>query len=119
MYERIHHVALVVRDLKKVRPFYEDVLGFPISPNRPAFDFDGIWYDLGDTELHLIVPREEKEHGSKDGHFAIRVRDMPRMLERLERFGIHYRSDPDSITGWHQVFIHDPEGNLIELNALI
>ncbi len=118
MYERIHHVALVVRELEKVRSFYEAVLGFPISPNRPAFDFDGIWYDIGNTELHLIVPKEGIAEDAKTGHFAIRVTNMSGMLERLDRFGISYRSDPDSITGWHQVFVTDPEGNLIELNAL-
>ncbi|MEX1030105.1 MAG: VOC family protein [Paenibacillaceae bacterium] len=56
MYKELQHVALVVQDLEKERHFYEEILGFQVSKDRPDFDFDGIWYHMGSSELHLVVP---------------------------------------------------------------
>jgi glyoxylase I family protein len=116
MYKGLHHVALVVQDLDKERYFYEEVLGFQVSKDRPDFDFDGIWYHMGSSELHLVVPKVPKAMGQKDGHFAVRVTNMKKLLERLEQFNWKYDSYPDSITGWHQLFVSDPEGHRIEFN---
>jgi glyoxylase I family protein len=117
MYEGLHHVALIVHDLDKAKQFYGEILGFLESQDRPNFDFDGIWYHIGSTELHLVVPRVPKALGQKDGHFAIRVTNMNEVLERLEQYNWKYDSYPESITGWHQVFVIDPEGHRIEFNA--
>ena len=54
--------------------------------------------------------------GQKDGHFAVRVTNMKKLLERLDHYHWKYDSYPDSITGWHQVFVTDPEGHRIEFN---
>jgi len=122
MYEGLHHVALIIRDLEKAKQFYGEVLGFVVSQDRPDFDFDGIWYHIGTTELHLVVPRgnkagaEQAAISPKEGHFAIRVTNMKELLERFDRYNWKYESYPDSITGWHQVFIADPEGHRIEFN---
>ncbi len=116
MYAGLHHVALIVHDLEKARQFYEEILGFKVSDDRPAFDFDGQWYHIGSTELHLVVPREPRPMLKKDGHFAVRVTNMKQLLARLDEHNWQYESYPDSITGWHQVFITDPEGHRIEFN---
>ncbi|WP_349408232.1 VOC family protein [Pseudalkalibacillus sp. SCS-8] len=122
MYEQIHHVSLEVRKLKRARAFYEKVLQFEISPERPDFEFDGIWYSLGGTQLHLIVNKSLSEEekptlNSRSSHFAVRVRSIDDLIERLERAGCTYLDKPASKTGWHQVFVQDPDGNIIEFNA--
>lgn len=52
-FERIHHVSLAVRDLDKARAFYSDILKFREIP-RPPFQSKGIWYEVGDQQLHLL-----------------------------------------------------------------
>ncbi|WP_261130681.1 VOC family protein [Bacillus sp. Marseille-Q3570] len=122
MYKGIHHVSLEVKKLKKARSFYEKVIGFQVSPDRPDFDFDGIWYQIGDTQLHLIVNEKLDEKNkppldSRVRHFAIRVESIEDILQRLEKAGYSYLNKPTSKTGWHQVFVQDPDGNVIEFNA--
>ncbi|RXZ83563.1 glyoxalase [Paenibacillaceae bacterium] len=122
-YEGIHHVSVVVTDLERAKHFYDEVLGFVESPDRPAFDFPGAWYEIGTMQIHLLVHepaltvRGTRMIDTRDGHFAVRVKDMQPVLSRLDQYGIAYRNKPDSITGWHQLFITDPDGNIIEFNA--
>src|SRR5918995_1074881 len=86
----LHHVAVVVTDLAAARGFYGGVLGLRELP-RPAFDFAGAWYALGDRQLHLIVhPPARALRGTtmidgRDGHFAVRVGDFDATLSALQR----------------------------------
>ncbi|XEC93954.1 VOC family protein [Paenibacillus tarimensis] len=122
-YEGIHHTAIVVTDLERAKKFYGELLGLTESRDRPAFEFGGAWYEIGSMQIHLIVHegartlRNTTAIDSRDGHFAIRVKEMQPVLERLKRFGVSFRDNPNSITGWHQVFVTDPDGNVIEFNA--
>src|SRR4030095_6283799 len=91
----IHHVSLPVSDVVRAKRFYGDVLGLQEIP-RPAFPFDGAWYQLGDRHLHLIKGenstfRDGKPIDSHDLHFAIRVRSYRQALEYLKSKG--YRAD--------------------------
>lgn len=123
MFEGLHHVAVIVTNVEKSKHFYGNVIGFEESEERPDFPFPGAWYQIGSTQIHLIYHEEAKtlrgtdQIDSKDGHFAIRVNDMKALIARLEQFDIVYDSRPNSITGWHQVFVTDPDGNVIEFNA--
>jgi glyoxylase I family protein len=122
MYEGIHHVSILVTDLQKSKYFYGEILGFEESHSRPDFDFPGAWYDIGNTQLHLIVHnngktlRNANEIDSRDGHFAIRVNDINRLIKRLFQYNIEYINKPVNKTPWHQVFVCDPDGNIIEFN---
>ena len=49
------HASLLVADLAEARAFYEGVLGLEPSPNRPALGFDGVWYEIGRQQIHLLV----------------------------------------------------------------
>jgi glyoxylase I family protein len=120
--EGIHHISIVVKDLEKAKAFYKEVLGLR-EIDRPDFDFPGAWFDVGSgQQLHLIVHSSSKtvrnstELDTRDGHFALRVRNHRQMLEHLEQHRIPVINKTKSITGWIQVFCCDPSGNMIELN---
>lgn len=122
MYEGIHHVSLQVTDIEKAKHFYGEVLGFEESPDRPDFGFPGAWYQIGRTQVHLIVHTEGRtlrgttEIDSRDGHLAIRVNDIEAFINRMNQHGVEMLNKPDNKTEWHQVYISDPDGNLIEFN---
>ena len=128
--ETIHHVTLPVKDLEQSKHFYHEILGLT-EINRPPFDFPGAWYQLGDRQLHLIVHnnstlREKKTVDPGDIHFAIRINSYREAREFLRSKGFHPEAsdefkkmieNPHSITGWPQLYIMDPDRNVIELNA--
>ncbi|WP_202080865.1 VOC family protein [Caldalkalibacillus salinus] len=124
MYEGIHHVSLLVTDIKRAKHFYGHILGMKESPARPDFDFPGAWYDLGHTQIHLIVHEKGKtlrgttELDTRDGHLAIRVNDIEALITTLKSHNVELLDKPDNATEWHQVFVTDPDGNLIEFNAV-
>lgn len=123
MYEALHHVAVVVSDLERAKRFYGEVLGLEELPDRPAFPFPGAWYAIGGNQLHLIVHSGAKTVrgttaiDSRDGHFAVRVRDAADVRAKLEAAGWEYDDRPQSVTGWHQLFVTDPDGNIVEFNS--
>jgi catechol 2,3-dioxygenase-like lactoylglutathione lyase family enzyme len=55
LFKAFNHVSITVTDLAKAKDFYGGLLGFPEIP-RPAFNFPGVWYGIGDgLSLHIIV----------------------------------------------------------------
>jgi glyoxylase I family protein len=122
-YEEIHHVSIVVTDLKRSKRFYGGVLGLQEIP-RPSFDFPGAWYQIGRSQqLHLIVHdraqtlRVEGGIDTRDGHFALRVKDYDKTLDWLTGSGVEVVAKPDSKAGFRQIFACDPDGNIIEFNV--
>jgi glyoxylase I family protein len=128
--ETIHHVSLPVTDLARAKSFYAGVLGLT-EIERPAFDFPGAWYRVGDRHLHLIVGehstlRRNKGIDSRDGHFAIRVRSYRGALQHLTAKGYGadaadesrtLRENPTGTAGFPQIYVLDPDRNVVEINA--
>lgn len=127
--ECIDHLTLVVSDLEQSRHFYADVLGMREVP-RPNFDFAGLWFQAGDTLLHLILTHDksgpagvfspEKTPSTRTHHFAFRVPDAGAAWEALQASGEELsvisppKFRPD---GAVQVFLADPDGHVVELSS--
>ncbi|MCX7110743.1 MAG: VOC family protein [Proteobacteria bacterium] len=115
--KHLHHASLVASDLAASRAFYEGVLELPVNPARPKLPYDGIWYDIGDSMIHLlVVPNPDKdairpEHGGVDRHTALLVHDFDELITRLEKAGIPYSV---SKSGRKALFCRDPDGNALE-----
>jgi glyoxylase I family protein len=118
----LHHVSVCVTDLTRARHFYGEVLGLR-ELARPDLGFPGAWYAVGTTqELHLIVHPPSKtmrgtpEIDGRDGHFAFRVASYEDTLARLRRYGVALIESPRNATPWAQIYVADPDGNVIEFN---
>ena len=124
MPERVSHVvsllhaSLLVADLARSRAFYEGVLGLTANPARPAMSFDGVWYDVGGGQIHLInLPNPDPvsgrpEHGGRDRHTALGVIGLDALQARLDAAGLPYTR---SRSGRAALFLRDPDGNALEL----
>lgn len=111
------HAGLLVSDLARAQAFYEGVLGLAACP-RPDLPYPGIWYDLGGgQQLHLMcLPNPDAaaarpEHGGRDRHVALGVRDLAALQRRLDAAGIAYTT---SKSGRAALFCRDPEANTLE-----
>jgi glyoxylase I family protein len=117
MITRILHVSLIVEDLSRARTFYEDVLGLTPSSRRPVMSFEGVWYDLGEVQIHLLcLPNPEKgltrpEHGGRDRHVALAVDSVNELAQRLDVAGIRYTR---SQSGRAALFCRDQDDNALE-----
>jgi catechol 2,3-dioxygenase-like lactoylglutathione lyase family enzyme len=118
----VHHIALTVTDLDRAKAFYSGVLGLRELP-RPDFPFPGAWYQLGDRQLHLVVHpptrtlRGTREIDPRDGHFAVRVGRYDEAVAHFRAHGVPVREQHANPTPWAQLYVTDPDGNVIELNA--
>ncbi|WP_248928090.1 VOC family protein [Paenibacillus hamazuiensis] len=120
-YTMLHHVSIIVQDLDAAKRFYREVLCLK-EIERPPFDFAGAWFGIGDgQQLHLIVHRgETQRHGgidTRDGHLALRVSSYKKTREWLDRCGVPYEARPHAKAGFPQIYVLDPDRNVVELNA--
>jgi glyoxylase I family protein len=112
------HASLLIADFAASRAFYEGVLGLQPSEKRPDLGFPGIWYDVGPAQIHLICqPNPDPvtgrpEHGGRDRHTALAVRDWDALKAKLDGAGIAYSL---SRSGRRALFCRDPDGNTLEL----
>lgn len=116
---RLAHVSVLVADTATALAFYRDVLGLPVSARRPALDFPGAWFDLGECELHLIEqPSPDTHarplHAGRDRHIALHIDDLATLCARLDAAHIPYTR---SRSGRAAIFCRDPDGNGLEFIA--
>ena len=119
----VHHVAIKVRDLASVEPFYRDLLGLPVI--KRWLDTDGqneraIWVDAGDggfVALEVAKSGGSKRPGSEEqpGLFFLALRigtgDRGYWEQRFAAAGVavYHRTN-------FTIYVRDPEGNRIALS---
>jgi glyoxylase I family protein len=112
------HASLLVSNLAAARDFYEGILGLTPSAQRPEMSFEGVWYEIGAHQIHLLVlPNPDPltgrpEHGGRDRHIALGVDDLDQLKRTLEQVGIPCTM---SRSGRPALFCRDPDGNALEL----
>ncbi|HEY9850864.1 MAG TPA: VOC family protein [Leptolyngbyaceae cyanobacterium] len=111
------HAAILISNLEKSEQFYTDVLGLP-KVERPL-KFPGIWYQIGDFQIHLIVADSllsdlvNQEKWGRNRHLAFSVTNLDSAKQKLLEHGYQVQM---SASGRPALFTHDPDGNIIELS---
>ncbi len=113
----LHHASLVVADTAASLKFYCGIFGMQ-QTDRPDLGFPGAWLQLGSQQIHLLElenpdPKTGRpEHGGRDRHIALSVRELAPVRETLDKNGIVYTL---SKSGRQALFCRDLDGNALEI----
>jgi len=125
----LEHVTIRCAQLQRTRDFYVDLMGL-VDGERPNFPFRGHWLYLGGIPVvHLVeatdtagawgrdivIPNPEEGTGSFD-HVAFKGDDFQAMRDRLQKAGLTFKERVVPGGRLSQLFVHDPEGVLVEIN---
>jgi len=95
---RVHHVAVIVRDLEAALGFYRDQLGLPVELELPI-ESDGVtiaFLPIGESKIELVMPTDPTtgvarfldSRGEGFHHVCLEVADVDAELARLAGEGI-------------------------------
>jgi len=103
--------------------FYKDLLGLKVNPARPTdkLPYRGAWLWVGSEMIHLMeLPNPDPltgrpEHGGRDRHTCIAIKDVLKLKEIFDKAGISYTL---SKSGRPAIFARDPDGNALEFTQV-
>ncbi|XP_068650238.1 uncharacterized protein [Aristolochia californica] len=119
----VHHVGLLCQNLEKSLEFYQNLLGLEINEARPhdKLPYRGAWLWVGSEMIHLMeLPNPDPltgrpEHGGRDRHTCLAIRDVSKLKDIFDRSGISYTL---SRSGRPAIFARDPDGNALEFTQI-
>jgi catechol 2,3-dioxygenase-like lactoylglutathione lyase family enzyme len=130
---KLHHINLCSTNVPAMGAFYRSVLDLEEEPSLSqsrvtdqgyagavAFCTDGaMQVHLAERDLGAGFRTGQAVNPLERGHIAFRTDDIAAFKRRLEEKGIPY-SDYGAwaMSGWEQIFFHDPEGNIIEVHQV-
>ena len=126
----IHHVNVQISDRQRTREWYEKVLGAEFLDRGPALNRRQLQLRIGSGEMHFTETPEPIRVPSV--HFAVEVDNWEATLAHLDALGVPYsrtgggrigstiggdnaRYGQREDSSEYYTYIHDPDGNMIEL----
>ena len=130
----LHHINLSTQDVKKLETFYKDILFLDTqSDDLPTLEkkkgYSGDVSFVGDGKVQMHLAQKDLSVNFKTGHFinpvekghiAYRTDDIEAFKQHLKENNIEFTDWGDiGVSGWHQIFFYDPDGNIIEVHQKI
>ena len=130
----MHHINLSTQDVKKLETFYKDILFLDTqSDDLPTLEkkkgYSGDVSFVGDGKVQMHLAQKDLSVNFKTGHFinpvekghiAYRTDDIEAFKKHLKENNIEFTDWGDiGVSGWHQIFFYDPDGNIIEVHQKI
>jgi len=124
----LHHINLSTQDVKKLEAFYKDILFLDTqSDDLPTLEknkgYSGDVSFVGDGKVQMHLAQKDLSVNFKTGHFinpvekghiAYRTDDIEAFKNHLKENNIEFTDWGDiGVSGWHQIFFYDPDGNII------
>ena len=108
----IDHCSVIITDVARSRDFYGRVLRLKEIAAPREFDFVAIWYDLGGTYIHLLLKPQADSISPR--HFCLHTSDARAARAHFVTLGVPIE-ETVKIAAADRFFVHDPDGNRIEL----
>ncbi|ETX08868.1 MAG: hypothetical protein ETSY2_02820 [Candidatus Entotheonella gemina] len=125
----VHHINVQITDRQRTREWYEKVLGATFLDRGEALNQRMLQLNIGSAEMHFS--ETDTPMIPKQPHFALEVANWETTLAHLDALGVEYSRTGQAFSrvgtgeserwakrednGEHYTYIHDPDGNLIEL----
>lgn len=103
LFNKLDHIAIVVKDTEKALEFYRDTLGLPLilSEEIPTGNVRLTHLDMGNLHLQLVEPLTEdhplqdhlKQHGEGLHHLCFETDNVSKTLQALPERGLKAKSD--------------------------
>jgi catechol 2,3-dioxygenase-like lactoylglutathione lyase family enzyme len=123
---KLHHVNVPTYDIAMMTAFYQNVFGMtrfipelvPGTTRTSSVFLEG---EVG--QVHLSPPAPNLLFGTSRsvnpvlrGHMGFRVDDLEAIKARLRANNVPFDEYAEwAVKGWHQLYLYDPEGNVIEI----
>ena len=120
----IQHINIQISNRERTREWYEKVLGAEFLDRGPVANQRQLQLRIGNGEIHTTDHPNPTPVPSV--HFAVEIDDWDECIANLDRLEVAYTTHPGArdpenawgkrdYSGGHYTYIHDPDGNMIEL----
>jgi catechol 2,3-dioxygenase-like lactoylglutathione lyase family enzyme len=129
----LHHINLSTDKVGEMDAFYRDILGLsreteglPALEKGKGYAGDVAFVTDGHIQTHLAqrdvlagFRTGQIVNAVARGHIAYRTDDLEAFKAHLDAKGIPYSDwGHAAVSGWHQIFFYDPDGNVIEVHEV-
>ena len=132
-----HHINFVSKNIDNMNEFYINILEmdsipiekFPRTEETVDSGYSGkinfvtegkIEMHLAERDLNVAFKNNHTINPVDKGHIAFRTDDINSFIDKLKKEKIPFSDYGTTFAKeWHQVFFHDPEGNVIEVHQNI
>ena len=131
MKPKFHHINLSTKNVKLMKEFYNKILfldneDFDIPKLEKNKVYSGDVEFMTDQTIQTHLAEIDNDLSFKTGlsinplsrgHIAYRVNDLEKFKKHLDQNNINYSDwGETAVSGWKQIFFHDPDGNIIEVH---
>lgn len=132
---KFHHLNLCTDNLPRLTKFYQRLFELGtirdeehtrVNAERSGNGYSGNVDFLTDGAIEFHWAERDVDTGFKmkqfvnpmaKGHYCFRTDDIWGFMRRCDELGIRYADYGKwAIAGWHQVFLTDPDGNVVEIH---
>ena len=132
-----HHINFVSKNIDNMNEFYINILEmdsipiekFPRTEETVDSGYSGkinfvtegkIEMHLAERDINVAFKNNHTINPVDKGHIAFRTDDIKSFIEKLKKENIPFSDYGTTFAKeWHQVFFHDPEGNVVEVHQNI
>ena len=110
----IDHINIDTPSIDDTVTFYTDVFGLESRP-KPSGN-PGVWLYLGEQAIVHVNPVDDQPSSTGlFNHVAFMGEDFETVTDRLDEAGFAYRVQERADLNRSQIFVHDPNGILLEI----
>ena len=132
-----HHINFVSKNIDSMNEFYINILEmdsipiekFPRTEETVDSGYSGkinfltegkIEMHLAERDINVAFKNNHTINPVDKGHIAFRTDDINSFINKLKKENIPFSDYGTTFAKeWHQVFFHDPEGNVVEVHQKI
>ena len=129
-----HHINFVSKNIDSMNEFYINILEmdsipiekFPRTEETVDSGYSGkinfvtegkIEMHLAERDINVAFKNNHTINPVDKGHIAFRTDDINSFIKKLKKEKIPFSDYGTTFAKeWHQVFFHDPEGNVVEVH---